>query len=221
MKKIALITPMLQPYRISFYDKLSKMGEGYQWKIFHGVPQAEDGRPNYKEETSFDEEGFTEHKYFLGPFKVVNNKGLFGAIKDFNPDLLILQGITGDISNRKAISWASRKGKKVIVWTCGWEPGLAQGFLLSFKNQLVSTFFKKGDLHLTYSTTANEYVESMGVSPQKVITAYNGIEIDHLLATEDEVLAKSNDIVKELDLSQHTSFLYVGGLIQEKGSIFY
>ena len=62
MKKIALITPMLQPYRISFYDKLSNMGEGYQWKIFHGVPQHEDGRPNYKEDTNFDEEGFIENK---------------------------------------------------------------------------------------------------------------------------------------------------------------
>ncbi len=216
MKKIALITPMLQPYRISFYEKLSKMSEGYQWRIFHGVPQAEDGRPSYKEETSFDEEGFAELKYFLGPFKIVNNKGLYSAIKRFNPDLLILQGITGDISNRRAISWANRKDKKIIVWTCGWEPGLAKGFLLSFKNRLVSAFFKKGDLHLTYSTTANKYVESMGVSPQNVITAYNGIELDHLHAAEDKVLTQSKKIIKELDLSQHTSFLYVGGLIQEK-----
>ena len=216
MKKIALITPMLQPYRISFYEKLSNMEEGYQWKIFHGVPQAEDGRPNYKEETNFDEEGFSEHRYFLGPFKIINNKGLFSAIKRFNPDLLIIQGITGDISNRRSISWASRKGKKIIVWSSGWDPGLAKGFLLSFKNRLVSTFYKKGDLHLTYSTAGNNYVESMGVSPQSVITAYNGIELDHLHAAEDKVLAQSKKFIKELNLSQHTTFLYVGGLIKEK-----
>lgn len=216
MKKIALITPMLQPYRISFYEKLSNTNEEYQWKIFHGVPQSEDGRPSFKNETNFDEEGFKEDKYFLGPFKIVNNRGLFSALKHFDPDLLILQGITGDISNRRAISWANRNGKKIIVWTCGWEPGLAQGFLLSFKNRLVSTFFKKGDLHLTYSTTANTYVESMGVSPQKIITAYNGIELDHLHASEDKVLAQSEKIIKELELSQHTTFLYVGGLIQQK-----
>lgn len=216
MKKIALITPMLQPYRITFYEKLSNMGNDYQWKIFHGMSQQEDGRPNYKADTNFNEEGFTEIKRFFGPFKIVYNKGLFSAIKRFNPDLLILQGITGDISNRRAIAWAKRKGKKIIIWTCGWEPGLARGILLAFKNLLVSTFFKKGDLHLTYSTTANKYVESMGVSPQHIITAYNGIEIDHLLTTEDSVLIRANEIIKELKLKDYITFLYVGGLIQEK-----
>ncbi|MFO7669619.1 MAG: glycosyltransferase [Bacteroidales bacterium] len=216
MKKIALITPMLQPYRISFYEKLFNMGEDYQWKIFHGVSQKEDGRPNYDKETNFDQEGFRETIYRPGPFKIVYNKGLFTSIKEFNPDLLILQGITGDISNRRAISWAKREGKRIIVWTCGWEPGLAKGMLLSFKNLLVSAFFKKGDLHLTYSTTASDYVESMGVDPQNIITAYNGIEIDHLIAEENKVLAEARKIIQELELNQHTTFIYVGGLIPEK-----
>ena len=216
MKKIALITPMLQPYRISFYEKLSNMGTGYHWKIFHGVSHKEDGRPNYMNDTNFEQEGFSEYLYRPGPFKIVYNRGLFKAVKKYDPDLLILQGITGDISNRRAISWARRKGRKIIVWTCGWEPGLAKGLFLSGKNLLVSTFFKKGDLHLTYSTTANEYVKSMGVDPQNIITAYNGIEIDHLLAGEDKVISESKRIIQELELNQHTTFLFVGGLLQEK-----
>ena len=216
MKKIVLITPMLQPYRITFYEKLSAIDQEFQWKIFHGVARSEVGRPSYKGETNFEQMGFDEHKTRIGPFTLVNNRGLYAATKKINPDLIILQGITGDISNRRVISWAKRKGIKIIVWTCGWEPGLAKGMLLSFKNFLVGTFFKKADLHLTYSTAANSYVESMGVSPEKVITSYNGIEIDHLLKEENNIITKAQDIREKYELDGHITFLYVGGLIPEK-----
>jgi len=216
MKRIALITPMLQPYRISFYEKLSKADPSLQWQIYHGVARAEDGRPGFRGSTPFEESGFDEKKYRIGPFTIVHNKGLFTAVRAFDPDLVILQGITGDISNRRTINWARRANKKVIVWTCGWEPGLSKGILRKLKNGLVSTFFRKGDVHLTYSTTANKYVESMGVAPERIATCYNGIEIDHLLEREAEVREASVRIREQFDLDGNTTFLYVGGLIPEK-----
>lgn len=216
MKKIALITPMLQPYRITFYEKLASSNPEHEFRVFHGVSSKEEGRPNFKGETTFLNTGLKEHKYFVGPFKIVYNQGLLSEIRKFNPDLVILQGIAGDISNRMVINWASKRHKKIILWTCGWEPGLAKGSLLSFKNHLVSTFFKKADLHLTYSTKACGYAESMGVAPEKISTCYNGIEIDHLLADEDKLLLESKELIKKFELKEHITFLYVGGLIPEK-----
>jgi len=216
MMKIALITPMLQPYRITFYEKLAFANPEYEFRIFHGVSSKESGRPNFQGETKFQNTGLKENKFFIGPFKIVYNQGLISEIRRYNPDLVILQGIAGDISNRIVVNWAHRKQKKIILWTCGWEPGVAQGKLLSFKNKLVATFFKKADLHLTYSTKANEYVESMGVLPEKIRTSYNGIEIDQLIAEKDHILNESEEVIKKYKLEKHITFLYVGGLIPEK-----
>jgi len=216
MKKVALITPMLQPYRITFYQKLAFFDPSYQWKIFHGISLDENGRPNYKGGTTFQDQGFPEHKFFIGPFKLVYNQGLYSEIRKYNPDLIILQGIAGDITNRRVTSWARRKRKKIIFWTCGWEPGLAKGKLLSLKNHLVSVLFKKADLHLTYSTKANRYVESMGVQSSRIRTCYNGIETDDLIKKEEEVISKANHVIKKYELHNFITFLYVGGLLPEK-----
>lgn len=216
MKRIALITPMLQPYRITFYEKLSKSDEAYQWKIFHGMSRKETGRPSFKGEAPFDEKGLPEHKFFIGPFKLVYNKGLYNEVKRYNPDLVILQGIAGDLSNRRVISWAKRKGKRIILWTCGWDPGLAKGKMLAFKNFFVGTYFRKANIHLTYSSKANKYTEGMGVAPELITTCYNGIELDGMYAMEEDVAKKSADVIEKYGLKDRVTFLYVGGLIPEK-----
>lgn len=216
MKRVAIITPMLQPYRITFYEKLSDYSPEYQWKVFHGVAQMEDGRPSFKGETKFDEAGLTEKIRFIGPYKIVYNKGLFSEVKKFNPDLVILQAIGGDVASRRVISWARRNQKQVIMWTCGWEPGRAKGMLLALKNYFVSTFFRKAHIHLTYSTNAGKYAQSMGVAADQITTCYNGIELDEMFKMEQEVAEKSKLIIDKYDLDGKVTFLYVGGLIPEK-----
>lgn len=216
MTKIALVTPMLQPYRVTFYEKLSKCQPDQQWIIYHGVSRTEDGRPAFKGKVNFTNVGLKEYRFHIGPFKLVYNLGLYSSIKKFNPDLVILQAISGDISNRRVVSWAKRKGKKIILWTCGWEPGLAKGILLRFKNYLVSSFFRKADFHLTYSSAATRYALGMGVNPAKITTCYNGIETDDLFKHEDEILEKAKQITEKFDLNGFVTFLYVGGLIPEK-----
>lgn len=216
MKKIAIITPMLQPYRITFYEKLAYFDVNYQWIVFHGVSSNENGRPNFQGKTNFQNQGFREYKFFIGPYTIVYNRGMYSEIRKYNPDLVILQGIAGDISNRRVASWARRNHKKIILWTCGWEPGIAKGKFLSFKNHFVSTYFKKADMHLTYSTKASRYTESMGVEPGNIRTSYNGIETDDLIIREADVILKSKEVKEKYELSNFITFLYVGGLLPEK-----
>ena len=214
--KVAIVTPMLQPYRITFYEKLSKYDPNFQWKVFHGVSSKEVGRPSFQGDVPFDEVGLEEHIYHLGPFKLVYNKGLFSEIKRFNPDLVILQGIAGDLSNRMVINWASRKGKRIILWTCGWEPGIAKGMALKFKNALVSTFFRKANIHLAYSTKASHYVQGMGVPAANINVCYNGIETDPMVENEKQTREQALEIKKKYELEGYTTFIFVGGLIQVK-----
>ncbi len=128
-KKILLITPMLQPYRITFYDKLSKMLEDRaELMVFHGTKSKEDGRPSFKGETPFPERGFPARTINVLRLNMVVNDGMFRTMKSYDPDLVIMQGIGGDISLRRISKWVRQHHKKLVFWTCGWEPGRAKRY---------------------------------------------------------------------------------------------
>lgn len=216
MVKVVLITPMLQHYRISFYEKLSEGFKENQMIVFHGIKRIEDGHPGYKGQTKFVNKGFRESKIKIYPFDIVLNWGMFSEVRKINPDIIIIQGITGNLSYRRIVSWAKKKKKKIIIWTCGWEPGRSKGLLLSFKNMLVASFFQKADYFLTYSEYASKYVLSMGIDKSIIETCYNGIETDDLFKNSTDIIRKSKEIRMEYNLEGQTSFLFVGGLIPEK-----
>lgn len=216
MKKVAFITSMLQPYRMTFFEKLSKSDPEIDWMILHGVAQTEIGKPGYKETTAFKNMGFMFHTYRIGPFAVRYNSGLLEAFKAYNPDLVIVISNTGNISSRMIVNWTKRHKKKLILWTCGWEPGLAKGLLLQLKRRMVSRFFSKADFHLTYSTYATKYAESLGVNPSIIKTCYNGIEIDDMLNQENYIIEKSAIVKEKYQLDKYYTFLYVGRLIHQK-----
>lgn len=220
MIKIVLITPILQHYRLTFYEKLSKARNDFDLTVLYGYKNKEDGRPSYGGETRFKSIGFKEYKYRILPFDVVYNWGMYSKVKRINPDVVILQGIAGDLSNRRIINWARRKKKKIIIWACAWEPGRAQGILLRFKNTLVGTFFRKADYFLTYSTMASNYVANLNVNPNIIETCYNGIEIDDMQENTTNVYLRASRIREEMQLESKITFLYVGGLIKEKRILF-
>lgn len=216
MKKVALIIPMLQPYRLSFYEKLSKSDPQLIWTVIHGIKLIEDGRPGYIGATPFNNIGIHERILFIGPFKIRIHWGLLRKIKRFDPDLIIIQGMTGNISYRGVVNWARRNHRGIFIWTCGWEPGLARGLLLKLKNYFVGSFFRKGSKFLSYSTKAVQYISDRGVPSDRIMVCFNGIETDSMMQAEKEVWAKSEHIKQTYSLQDHIVFLYVGGLLPEK-----
>jgi glycosyltransferase involved in cell wall biosynthesis len=216
MIKILIITPLLQHYRLSFYEKLSTCNSNYDLRVFYGLNNKEDGKAGYSGVTRFISKGFKEYKYRILPFDLVYNKGMYSEIKRTNPDVIIMLASTGNLTYRRIISWAKKNNKKIIIWTSGWDPGRAKGLLLSFKNRLVSSFFKKADYFLTYSTNATRYVESMGIDNAIIEPCYNGIELDDLIKGGPEIIKTSAEIIRKHDLENYMTFLYVGGIIPEK-----
>jgi glycosyltransferase involved in cell wall biosynthesis len=216
LKKIALFAPMLQPYRLTFYEKLDKFNPDAEWIFFHGVKRSEDGRPAYSGKTNFKNIGLIETLKLIGPFKILIHKGLYREVIKFDPDMIIIQSITGNLSYRRVVNWAKKNNKIIINWTCAWEPGLAKGLLLKFKNQLVKSFYNNNHAFFTYSSTAVKYVMDKGVEESKITVCYNGIETDDLFLHENEIKNESEALIDKLGLSNHTVFLYVGGLVPEK-----
>lgn len=216
MIKILIITPRLQHYRLSFYEKLSTYKSSYNLTVFYGISNKEDGKAGCNGETNFNSKGFKEVKFKVLPFELVFNHKMYHDFKEADPDIIIILASTGNITFRRIIYLAKRKRIKIIIWTSGWDSGKVKSLWLAFKNKLVSTFFQKADFFLAYSTYACRYIESMGIDKSKIEICYNGIETDDLVNNSPQIITQSNELIKKYDLENHIIFLYVGGLIPEK-----
>jgi glycosyltransferase involved in cell wall biosynthesis len=216
MVKIVVITPLLQHYRLSFYEKLSNFKNDYQVMIYYGINEKEDGKAGYIGKTRFSKKGFREIKFKIYPFELVYNPGMYLEIRKTEPDIIIFLANTGNISYWRIIHWAKKREKKIIIWTSGWDPGRAKGTILQFKNRMVSAFFRKADFFLTYSSSARSYVESMGIDKAKIEVCYNGIETDYLVKNSLPIIRKSRELIRKYNLEHYLTFLYVGGLVPEK-----
>ncbi len=115
MIKIVLISPILQPYRITFYEKLAFAHKEYSLTVFHGVPAKEIGKPGYKGKTGFANTGFREYRLMIHPFLLIYDWGMFKEYKRIDPDVLIINATPGNFSHRQIVSWSRKKQKKIII----------------------------------------------------------------------------------------------------------
>lgn len=216
--KIAILSPILQPYRISFYEKLNLLFPGTA--VFYGYSEIETGRPGYTKSTSFLSFGFEEKKFIVFKFGIIYLKGLYSSVVQYNPDVVICQGIPGNISFRLISNWVLRNKKCLVFWYCGWEPNIKRLSLFSkFKLFLANRFYRKGKFFLVYSTKAKMELISRGYDSSLIEVAYNGIELDDYTNIEKFKNASSN-LLDELNKSNDKIYLYVGGLLEEKRVLF-
>jgi glycosyltransferase involved in cell wall biosynthesis len=214
--RIVLISPMLQPYRVQFYTKLASLFDDFT--VYHGVKVNEDGRPAFTLETKFKNIGFIETKFNILNFNVVRNQGMFEQITFDNPDVIISQGIPGNLTYRRIVRWAKDNNKILIFWYCGWEPNMKRNkFLGIIKNYLKRSFYNGANHYITYGTWAKKLLISEGISETRISVAFNGIDIDTYEAREH---VKPYDISRQIDYSNQVKYLYVGGLIEEKRILF-
>ncbi len=215
--KIILISPLLQPYRISFYEKLSMIYD--RFSVYYNYTNKEDGRPQHKKQVKFNAKGFPETKISLLGFDIRLVKGMFRSIKEEHPDLIIIQGFPGNITYRKIVNWASRNKIKVVFWYCGWEPNNKRLFILKLlKKKIALSHYKKGDYFITYSSKAKEDLIEQCINPSSISIAYNGIELDNYYNI-DKFISKAKELRKKYSDDKFV-FLFVGGLIEEKRVLF-
>jgi glycosyltransferase involved in cell wall biosynthesis len=221
MKRVALIIPMLQPYRVTFYEKLIESTKTeYQWCIFHGVKNFDDGRPEFKGYVTFEHVPFSTSILKFGPLSVVIQKKLFVGLKKFNPDIIIINANVGELNNRRISLWAKRRARKLIFWVCSWDSGKSRGIWRTLKRFLTKIYYRRADRFIAYSTHAERFIKSFSIPSSSISIAYNGLDLDELKKDEIEIVTTASRLRKELSLV-HTDivFLYVGGLISTKAPL--
>ena len=194
MLKVAFITNFIPPYRRTFYEKLCRANGQLEWLIVCGNT-GEHGRAATTDEIGVPQRQVFNAQYRLGPFTIRWQRGALAAVRDYAPDVLIVLGISGTLSNWAVLAWARWHKVPVIMWTCGWEPQVPDSMAFRLKKVVAGLYFRAADCLLVYGSKGGRYMTDVfGVAASRVEICYNGIETDGLLAREADTLDHAREL---------------------------
>jgi len=163
--KVALQQRVIPNYRVPFFEKLGKQPE-IELSIFSGLP-----RP--KEMVAIAT-NISDAKYVLGKnihlfdnrFYICLQPGIHQWLREFNPDVVILEANPRYLSSRKAIRWIKNSGKGLIGWGLGVPD--RSGKLNSIVSESRFQFLKNFDVIIAYSKQGKEQYINAGI-PEEII----------------------------------------------------
>lgn len=211
--KIAIVTPMIAPYRITFFEKLSKL-PNKELIVFHGIKKKEDGRPAFEGDLNFCSQQFSIKEIGFKKFSIKYYSNLLSQIKNQSPDIIVLEGAVGIITNWQIIICSKFFKSKIIIWTCGWQPSHSY-ILKKVKNFFLSIYFKSANKLIAYNTNAKNHALKFVTNEKKIQVALNSIETDHY--HDNSKLTKiEGEKLRTNYTSDKRIFLYVGGIFKDK-----
>lgn len=212
---ISFVTNIVPHYRLSFYQKLAN-SDHYRFHLIRGFSQIGDGRPDVPHTIGILESHVKNKEWNIGPITVRWQAGVLNELRQLNPDVLILLGISGTISNWLAAYWAKRNGVPIVIWACGWEPQAHRPLIRKLKNILARHYFGLATYILTYSTKGKLYLEDLGVSAERIDVCYNGLDITPLLDKEVMIRSAAAELRSKYADEAKVIFLFVGAMLPGK-----
>ena len=215
--RVAFVTNILTGYRKTFYSKLARLRD-VDLLVVHGFQTKETGRPDVGSGAviPFRTTHIQNGEKNLGTIKLRWQKGALGAVRSYDPDAIVLLGISGTFSNWLIALYAKLLGKRLIMWSCGWEAQEKGSLALKLKKLFMLLYFKFADQHLVYSTKGKRYLEELNIRPERITVCYNGIEIDDYHRQESAIRTEAANLRREMGAAGRPVFLYVGGMLREK-----
>ena len=211
MKKLAFVTNIIPHYRETFYKKLMKK---YVYILISSRHNTNDGRPALDRNILDNHIIVNDGGLSILGIDFIYQKGAANYVKKFNPDIIIILGLSRFITNWILLFWGKLNKKKLVIWSSGWERIEKNNLLYKIKRLINFFYYNLADYVLVYSTKGKEYLQPLLLNKNKIGVCLNGIEIDHLVKNENEIKSKSS-ILKE-EYPGFKIFLYVGGMLREK-----
>ena len=214
--KVAFVTNFIPPYRVSFFSKMAKL-KGVDLLVIHGEVLQETGRPSARNHTDWK---FNSHiiKNFekgFGSFVLRWQSGVLPVLCSFKPDIIVILGISGTLSNWLILTWARYKRLHSMMWMCGWEAQEKNSISYYVKKYFLRLYVQLPSIILVYGTKAYNSMIDLGVPNKKCVVCYNGLDIEGSDNTS-RIIDRGKRIRHELNPTGLPIFLYVGGILKEK-----
>lgn len=208
----------LASYRVPFFSELAKRTEVDLTVITVGDESGiEYGQDNTKV-YPFKWVRLPVVRLGINSHKAVWFKGLYKVIRDLNPNVIVIGG-----NFRLIQAWrlyVSRKiyGFKVLYIGHGFHHQPMKEYLQKFEQilmKLISTYCVDG--MLVYADDGSQYLKSIGVSPKRIFTFNNTLDIDSIRTSYCHVSKKEvNHTLRRFGIDSSNCLVYIGRMVKRK-----
>lgn len=216
--KVAFVLNFLPAYRVPVFERLSRVKDLGITVVYSPIFK-EIGKlvVNENEARPFACRHVKYREYRIGSIILRHLSGLWSALRELRPDVIVMTDSRGNFSYWLCYLWAMLTGARIYLWVCGHETQRTGSFMFHVKRVIGKLFFGYADRLMVYSTAAKRLMmERFGVAERKITVCYNGIEIAGVLANQEAVEHEAQAIRASLGLAGRKVFLFVGGLIPTK-----
>jgi glycosyltransferase involved in cell wall biosynthesis len=200
--RIALLTEIPAPYRIPLFNALADTPGVDLRVLFLAERDPRRQYPVYEEEFGFDRRVLAGAGAVARGRWVMLSRGTRRELDEFDPDLVLLGG-WNQPAFWSGLRWARRRARPVVLWVESTLHDERSGSLVLERLKRRAVGAASG--FLVPGRAALEYVESLGVSPERIVIAPNAVDLSIFSVDADR--SGRNDC----------TFLYVGRLAPEKG----
>lgn len=179
--RLAIQQRVLPSYRGAFFDLLASRCEGGM-TLFAGLPRPSEGITTIgKLQIANVQLGRNVH-VFRGDLTLCYQFGLIDWLRNWPPDILVVEANVRCLSTPAAIRWMHRHGKPVVGWGLG-APGSAQG--IRGKGMARNVFLHPFDALIAYSQRGADEYAALGFPREKIFVAYNAVSRAPEFAADD------------------------------------
>lgn len=213
-RRIVIVTELIAPYRIPVFNLLGQMDKIDLHVIFLSKtdPKIREWMV-YEREIQFHYQVLRSGRLRGRNHSVLINAGMRKALRQALPDAIVCGGYNYPAS-WQSLLWARRHRVPFFLWIESNENDSRSNRRLT--HFLKKRFLARCDGFIVPGQASLKYLKNFGISPQKIFTAPNAIDIDLFGRAADQCRQNRASARQRLNLPQRF-FLFVGRIVEEKG----
>jgi len=203
---VVIVQRILPQYRLPFFRLLQRSNPGIDIQVYHGDRSVDSNRSS----TGFESHYYRNYDYsFLG-FSLVFQPGLMLGVIRNSPDLLVIEGTFGILTNIFLLIVRRMKHLPSVYWTAGWNNPAITGKRAQLKTHLIRLLLKLPDGAIAYGSSARDYLMAHGFSESKIIIAQNTIDVETIMTQRLLWLQSGKEVRKNITNNIDNLIVYIG-----------
>jgi glycosyltransferase involved in cell wall biosynthesis len=212
--RVAIITEIIAPYRVPVFNALARNSSIEPHVIFLAEtdPSLREWRI-YSDEIQFSYDVLPNWRRRIIGYNVLVNCGLARQLDKIRPDILICGGYNY-LASWQAARWCRRHAVPLVLWSESTSYDQRRQYpVVEF---LKKHFLRNCQAFVVAGRSASDYLSSLGVSSEAIVTAPDAVDNDFYIQRAHEARIEAADYRARFDLPERF-FLYSGRLTKSKG----
>jgi glycosyltransferase involved in cell wall biosynthesis len=138
------------------------------------------------------------------------------ALRDFEPDVMILEGASNAANNLLALAYGRLTNTPHAWWSLGDIDGKTRHHVVRMLRRLADTGEQSASAIVSYSTSGRDYFLSRGIPPRKIVVAPNSVDDELEDQLRLEQVDEARRVRTEVASSETVILLFVGALTAPK-----